>query len=325
MLNRRHLVQGLAAFLSAGVELAPASAEDGYPERAIKVVIPNTPGGPGDVIARAFSDVAAQSLGKPFVFEYRAGGTTIVGSLSVAKSEPDGYTILGFPSAGLAVSVLRKDMPYSLEHDFRPVIGIGTIPLALVVRADSRFKSFADLAAAIKKGDITYGSAGAGTIAHLTAAWLLSELNGSATHIPYRGNPEVMRGIMGGDIDFFFSSIGDAVPLAGANRIRVIGVTANQRISEFSDAPMMSELGLPHFNSKLWYAFLAPSRTTDAVVARLYSAFAQAAKDPSLQKRLSTLGFVVELRDPEGVTKMMKDEASRWKRVIELNKITLGD
>jgi len=303
----------------------PGAAEETYPSHFIKVVIPNTPGGPGDVIARAFCDSAARSLGQSFVFEYRAGATTTIGTSSVAKADPDGYTILGFPSSGLVVSVLRKDLPYSLDQDFKPIIGIGSIPLALVVRADSKFKSVADLAAAIKKGGINYGSAGAGTVAHFTAAWLLSELKGSATHVPYRGNPEAMRGIMGGDIDFFFSSIGDAVALASTDRIRIIGVTADQRVPEFPDVPTMSELGLPDFKPKLWYAFLAPSRTPEPLIARLYSAFAEAAKDPLLQKRLGMLGFVVEVRDPEGIAKMMKEEANRWRQVMELNGIAPTD
>ena len=150
---------------------------------------------------------------------------------------------------------------------------------------------------------------------------LLNELKGTATHVPFRGNPEVMQAVMGGHIDFFFASVGDAAAVASANSVRVIGVTAAERVPELLDVPTMNQLGFPTFNPKLWYAIMAPSKTPDDVVMRLYSAFADAAKDPTLQKQLSTLGFTVEIRDTKGVTEMMKEEAARWSKVIEDNKI----
>jgi tripartite-type tricarboxylate transporter receptor subunit TctC len=287
------------------------------------VIIPNPPGGPGDVVARAFSDRASQTLGQPLVFEYRPGASTTIGTQSVAKAEPDGYTILGFPSSGLAVTLLRKDVPYNLERDLKPVLGLGSIPMALAVRADSPFKTLDDLANAIRKGDLSYGTAGPGTLAHLSTAQFLNEVKGKATHVPYRGNPDVMVGVMGGQIDFFFASVGDAA--AVADKVRILAVTANERVPDLPDVPTMSELGIPNFNPKLWYALMVPSRTPDAIVARLYSAFAEAGKDPTVAKRLSTFGVVVELLDSQGVSAMMKEEAARWRRVIELNNITVGN
>jgi tripartite-type tricarboxylate transporter receptor subunit TctC len=323
MVNRRKLTFVLVLFTAVAVNIPSGSAQVAYPTKFIKVIIPNPPGGPGDVIARAFGDSAARSIGQPFVFEYRAGASTIVGTQAVVRADPDGYTILGFPSSGLAVSVLRKDLPYNLETDLKPVIGIGSIPMALVVRADSKFKSIEDLSNAAKTGDIIYASAGVGTLGHLTGTRFLNELKGTGTHVPFRGNPDALQEVMGGRIDFFFASIADAAQAASTNRIRVLGVTANERVSDLPDTPTMGELGFANFTPKLWYAFLAPGKTPDDLVMRLYSAFAEAAKDPTVQKRLSTVGFTVEIRNPQDLATMMREEATRWKKVIEYNNITL--
>jgi tripartite-type tricarboxylate transporter receptor subunit TctC len=308
--------------IASAAGLPHASAQGDYPSRPIKIIIPNSPGNPGDVVARAFAEKAAQTLGQPLVFEYRAGASTTIGTQSVARAEPDGYTILGFPSSGLTVTLLRK-VSYSLENDLKPVIGLGSIPLALVVRVDSQFKTFDDLAAAVRKGEPTYGTSGPGTIAHLSTAQFLNKVNGRGVHVPFRGNPDIMVGLMGGQIDFFFASVGDAS--AAADKVRVLAVTATERVPDLPDVPTMSELGIANFSPKLWYALMVPSRTPDAIVARLSGAFTEAGKDPTLVKHLSAFGMVVEPLDSQVVSAMMKEEAARWRSVIELNKITLGN
>ena len=325
MIHRRMLAIGFSSFVAAATCLSQAIAQPDYPTRPVKVVIPNPPGGPGDVITRTVAEKATQSFGQPFVFEYQAGASTRVGTYFVARAEPDGYTILGFPSSGLTNTVLRKDLPYDLERDFEPIIGIGSIPLALVVRTDSQFKTINDLANAARQGNITYGSGGPGTIAHLTSARFLNELKGKGTHVPFRGNPDALQGVMGGHIDFFFASIGDVAGFTGSNGVRVLAVTANERVAELADAPTMSELGFPNFNPNLWYALPAPKGTPDHIVTRLYSVFSEAVKDAAVQKRLSTIGFRAEARDPKAVSDMMKDEAVRCGKVVQENDIKVGN
>ena len=322
MIRRRVLALAMTAALAVSASLPGASAEEQYPSRIIRLVIPNPSGGPGDVVARFFAEKASQSLGQQIVFDYRPGASTTLGTQTVVKAEPDGYTILGFPSSGLTTSLLRKDMPYNLESDLRPVIGMGSIPMALVVRADSPFKTFDDLARATREGDLTYGTAGPGTLAHLSTAQFLNEVKGKATHVPFRGNPEVINAVMGGHIDFFF---GSANAVLGGQSVRVLAVTAHERLPELPDVPTTSELGLSNFNPKLWYAIMVPSQTPDAIVTRLYDAFAEAGKDPAVVEQLSSAGVLVELQDPPGVSAMMKEEAVRWKKVIEVNNITVGD
>jgi len=311
------------AFLVASVVNPIAGYAQSYPNQPIKVIIPNPPGGPGDIIARAFTERAAQILGKPFVYDYRPGASTTIGTAFASKAEPDGYTIVGFPSAGVGAVAIKKHLPYNLEKDLRAVAGIGTVPLVLVVRAAPNLKTIDEFAAALRKGNLLFGSAGVGTIGHLTALLLMNELNGVATHVPFRGNPETLQNVIGGHVDFCIVSVADAAPFADLKEIRLMVTTADQRLTDMPGIPTTSEVGFPNVNSKLWYAFLAPSKTSGDIVTKLYNAFAEAAKDPALERQAKTLGFRIEMRDPDELAKMMKAEIARWRKVIEVNNIPL--
>lgn len=320
MITRRTFGSGALAALGSAI-ISPGSRADDYPSQHIKVIIPNPPGGPGDVIARVFADRATSSVGKQFVFEYRAGASTTIGVQAVNSSAPDGYTILGFPSSGLGVTLLRRKLPYNLETDFQPIIGLGNVPLALIVRSSLGLKSVADFEAALKKGGLFYGSGGLGTIGHLTGALMASKVKGSATHIPYKGNPDVLQGIMGGTCDFTFSSVADAAAMVGSPLLQVLAVTSDKRFPGLPDVPTMAESGYADINAKLWYAFLAPAKVPADRIRKLYDGFANVARDPAVQAQLAKLGFLVEALDGEALKRSMKAEAVRWRQVIEENKI----
>lgn len=310
----------LAVFMAASLLTLGAAAQD-FPNQPIKIVIPNPPAGPGDVIARHFADRATKILGQPLVFDYRPGASTRLGTEVVAKSKPDGYTILGFPSSGLTSTLLHKNVPYDLRGDFRPIIGLGSVPMALIVRSGLKLKTLDDFTAAARKTNLTYGSGGVGTLGHLSSAALLTELGTTGTHVPYRGNNHAMIDIVAGHLDFGFLSIADAMAAVGAD-VTVLAVTSARRSKLLEAVPTIAELGRPDFDPKLWYAFLAPKQTPADRVARLYAAFAEAAKDPTMQSQLDKLGFNIEIREPDDLSKMMDAETVRWKRVIETNQIT---
>jgi tripartite-type tricarboxylate transporter receptor subunit TctC len=308
--------------MAPGVCPISAYAQD-YPNQPIKVIIPNPPGGPGDIIARAFAEKATPMVGKPFVFEYRSGASTTIGTASAAKAEPDGYTILGLPSAGVGAAAIKKQLRYNLETDFSPIAGIGTVPLVLVVRASLNIKTMAEFTAAARAGKLTLGTAGVGTIGHLSALLLLNAVEGKATHVPFRGNPEVIQAIIGGHVDFSILSVADAAPHVDSKDVALVATTADRRVSDLPKTPTMTEVGLPQVNAKLWYAFLAPSKTPADRITRLYNAFAEAGKDLGAEKKLQSLGFNLEMRDPDALGKMIKEEIARWKKVIEVNNIPL--
>src|SRR5258708_28144073 len=168
------------------------------------------------------------------------------------------------------------------------------------------------LTGAVGTGKLALGSAGGGTIGHLTALLLMNEIEGKATHVPFKGNPEVTQALLGGHVDFSILSVADAAPYVDSKDVALVATTADRRLSDFPDTPTMTEVGLPHVNAKLWYAFLAPSKTPAARVTRLYNAFAEAGKGLGAEKQLQNLGFNVEMRDPDARAKIVKEETDRW-------------
>jgi len=315
-------VLGAASYGSIGI----AAAEETYPTRPIKMIVPNPAGGVGDLIARVLAEEMNAELGQPVIIENKSGATTMIGTDAVARSKPDGYTILSLTASGVVVSVLREKLPYSLERDFTPIISVGSFPMALTVSAASNIKSFADLVAAAKSTkDITYASGGVGTLAHLSSVRLLKELNGTGNHVPSRGNNDAIQPLLGNHVQMFFPSTAEALPLATAGQIRVLGVTSEERLPALPDVPTMRELGFAQFNPRLWYAFLGPANTPANIVSRLHDALAKATMDSSVQARLKAVGFTMEIKDPAAVSAFMKEEAVHWGKVIKDNAIKIAD
>jgi tripartite-type tricarboxylate transporter receptor subunit TctC len=229
-------------------------------------------------------------------------------------------------ASGVVVSVLQEKLPYNLERDFTPIISVGSFPMVLAVPAASKLNSFADLvAAATSTEGTTYGSGGTGSLAHLSAVRLIKDLKGTGNHIPYRGNNDAIQGLLGNHVQMFFPSTAEALPLVQSGRIRLLGVTSEERLPKLPDVPTMKELGFAEFNPRLWYAFLVPANTPANIVSRLHDAFARAIMDPSVQGRLTALGFTIEIKDPAAVSAFMNEEAARWGKVIKENNITVAN
>lgn len=316
----------IAAFASAITPMAHAAPMEACPGKYIRMVIPNPAGGVGDLIGRVYAEKAAVPLGQPIVIENHAGATTVIGTELVAKSKPDGCTILSLTASGVVASVLRRKMPYNLERDFAPIIGIGSLPMVLAVPAASNIKSFADLTAVIKSPNgITYASGGTGTLAHLSAARLIKDMGGTGNHVPYRGNADATQALLGNHVQLFFPSTAEAIPLVKGGKIRVLGVTSLTRVPQLKDVPTMKELGFADFNPQLWYALLAPAGTPQPTIAAMNEAFGDAAKDPSVKEKLGALGFTTEAADPAAVSALIKAEAARWGKVIKDNNISSAD
>jgi tripartite-type tricarboxylate transporter receptor subunit TctC len=301
-----------------------AIASGNYPTRPIRAVVANPPGGVGDLITRAFGEKATADLGQVFVVENRPGASTVIGTQAVARSEPDGYTILNLTTSGVVQTVLQERLPYNLERDFVPIIGIGYFPMVLAVSGTSNIRSLSDLASIARSpAGLLYGSGGTGTLAHLAAITLLSALGGSSTHVPYRGNSEAIQGLIGGQVQLFFPATLEALSLKEA--IRPLAVTSEHRFSGMPDVPTTAELGMPQLNSKLWFAFLAPAETPAPVVQRLYTAFSKASGDDAFKKRLLGFGFELEIKDEAASRVYMREEAQRWDVVVKANNIRTGD
>lgn len=323
-------IKGTILSLAAAAALlgaAPATAQDeAFPSRIIKIVVANPPGGVGDVITRVLGDRMRADLGQPVVIENRPGASTMIGTQAVARARPDGYTLLNLTASGVVQTAIRKSLPYSLERDLVPVIGIGSFPMVLSVPATSDLKSFADLTTAIRSKDgVTYASGGLGTLAHLTAAQLIHELKGTGTHVPFQGNSFAIQALMSGQVQMFFpTTLETQAPVSGGT-IRPLAVTSGQRYAGLPDVPTLNELGFAGFNPRVWFAFMAPAGTPEPIVRRLHDAFAKACEDPAVKERLAALGFTMELRTPDMLSRLIAEETARWGNVVKENNIEIND
>jgi tripartite-type tricarboxylate transporter receptor subunit TctC len=312
-----------AAFGCVGTaHSAPAACPASY----MRMVIPQPAGGVGDLVGRVLGDKVASILGQPMVIENRPGATTAIGTAVVAASKPDGCTLLNLTTSGVVASVMGGKLPYDLERDFKPVVSVGSFPMALSVPMNSNIHSFSDLVAAAKApAGLNYSSGGPGTVAHLSSLRLLKEIAGKGIHVPYKGNAYALQGLLGGDVQFMFPTTAEALPLAQGGKLRVLALASEKRMTAFPNVPTLAELGFVDFAPKIWYAFLVPSATPDEIVLRLYGAFAAALTDPAVQGRLTQLGFTTQLRGAAETGAFIKAEAARWRQVVQENNVTNQD
>lgn len=323
MLNRRLIVALLATTTLACNAVAQSGA---YPSMPIKLVVPFAAGGTGDVVARLLAEKAAVDLAQTIVVDNRAGAGGVIGADSVAKAKADGYSLLFLATAHVILPNLQKT-PYEWERDFKPVFGITATPLVFAVQSKSGIRNLTDLAAAAKASPqgLNYASGGAGSISHLAAARLVQRLKVSGVHVPYRGFSAAIQGLLGDQIQLICATVSDVAELAKGGEIRVLAVTSEQRIGSMPEVPTMAELGFNDFVAASWNAVVAPANTPAAAINRLSSAFAQAVRDPEVLQKLGQRGVMIRAMSAADVGNFLREESSRWARVIQENHIKLDN
>lgn len=317
------LVVTLVVTLVTSFATTDAVAQSNYPSKPVKLVITFAAGGPADVIGRLLADKIAGDLGQSVLVENRTGGNSVIGTQSVARSDPDGHTVLMITAANVIVVHLQKEVPFEFDRDFTPVIGIGSIPVVLAVSAKANIRSIADLVALAKStpGGLNYASGGNGSLGHLSGALLTQDLKIPATHIPYRGNSVAMQDLMGNRVQIFFSTIIEGLAASKTGEVRLLGVTTDQRLPTAPQLPTMKELGMGHIDPRTWYGFLAPAKTPAAIVERLYSALAKTVTRPDIQERLKAFSFDTAITTGPQFREFVRAESARWKKVIQDNGI----
>jgi tripartite-type tricarboxylate transporter receptor subunit TctC len=313
-MNIRNILRAALALSAALCVMAPALAQTAsFPNRPIKLIVPFPAGGSSDILGRSFAEKLQAELGQSVVVDNRAGGNTVIGTQAAATAPPDGHTSL---QAGL---------PYELERDFKPVIGVGAVPLLLAVSEKSNIRSIADLVALAKAtpGGVSYASGGIGSLGHLAPARLLRDLKIAGTHVPYRGVSPAMQDVAAGRVHFMLVSSLEGMQMVNAGQVRVLGVTSEQRLASLPQAPTMVELGFPDFTPAVWYGFVVPSKTPADVVDRLAKAFTKVAGDSVVRERLGGLGLTMKLRSAPDFGKYMQEESARWSKVVKDNNIKM--
>ncbi|HSW18431.1 MAG TPA: tripartite tricarboxylate transporter substrate binding protein [Ramlibacter sp.] len=322
-LDRRQLV--LAALAVAAGRWPAAAAAEPFPNRPVRAIVPFAPGGAGDVVARIVGDKAQAELGHPLVVENIAGGNTVIATQAVARARPDGYTLLQVSTTNVIIAGLQAKLPFDFAKDFTAVAGIGAVPMALAVSAKSDIRSVADLVAKARatSGGLFYSSGGSGSLTHLAGARFAQEANITATHVPFRGGSLATQALLGGQVQFLFASTIAVSEFAKHGDLRLLAVTSRTRLPSLRGTPTMAEQGFADFDPMLWYGYVAPAGTPAEVVERLSTAFARAAADPGVQERLGELGLSVVTRSPQEFARFLRDEGSRWKRVIDEGRIRM--
>jgi tripartite-type tricarboxylate transporter receptor subunit TctC len=297
-----------------------AQAQD-YPSRNVTFIVPTGPGAATDLLARILAPQLGERLGKPFVVEDKPGAGTMTASNAVAKSAPDGYTILMGTSTPLAINAtLYKHLPYDPATDFVPLALIARIPFVLVVNNDLPVHSVQELIAYAKAhpGELSYGSTGPGTPFHLNGA-LFSAMTGiEMVHVPYKGVVDAQVDLMGGRIQVMFTDFTSSVPLIKAGKMRALGVTTKTPASAMPELKPIAELGVPGFEAAAWQMVAAPAATPRPVVDKLHDALQAIMALPETRDAISRIGLMpADAATVEELQAFVRSEIVRWGDVVK--------
>jgi tripartite-type tricarboxylate transporter receptor subunit TctC len=314
----------LGTFAVMGASPFPAQAQGTYPSRPITLVVPFAAGGGTDVIARAIAKGIAAEIKGTIIIENKAGGGTILGSEQVARSAPDGHTLVISTIAHAANPTLNATMPYDTEKAFAPIALIATSFNVLVVKPESPIKSIADLIAAAQASPkkLTYASQGIGTSAHLAGELFQSFTKTELTHVPYRGAGPALNDLLGGHVDMMFATNASVAALLEAGSLRPMAITAPAGKSTLKNVPTFADSGLPNVVLNNWYAVLAPAGTPPAIIDRLNAAAKVASEDAEFQKVARTEGLTVRVSSPAELGAFISTDIALWRKVLTESKIT---
>ncbi len=302
----------------------PGRADD-YPSRTVKIVVPFPAGGTADVMPRIVADWLSRKWGQSVIIENRSGAGGNVGAEAVAKSGPDGYTLLASPPPPL---VINQNLYPHLEFDptkFVPIVVMGRVPNALVVNPDRvKANSVKDFIAFAQSnpGKVTDATQGNGTTSHLTSELFQMLAHVKLQNVPYRGSAPALNDLVAGSVDCMFDNLGVSLQLVKAGKLKLLAVAAAKRMASLPDVPAMAET-LPGFEAVAWYAIVAPAGTPAAVVDKINAGVNEALRDPEVQKRFANLSAETVGGTPQATASYFRDETARWKNVITAAHVTL--
>lgn len=303
----------LAAVLMSMAGVAAASAQE-WPTKPVRVVIPFGAGSATDVVPRVVLEGMSARLGQPLVVENRAGAGGTIGSASVAKAEPDGYTLLATSQAHAIAPAIYPNLSYDVVRDFVPVGAFGSVPNVLVVAPSAGLDTVQAFVAAAKAqpGSFTFASVGIGSAVHLSAERFRASAGYEAVHIPFKGGAEALTEVIAGRVTYYFCPVSTALPHIRAGRVKALAVSSPKRLADLPDVPTTLEAGFPDSDLTVWIGLFAPAKTSPAVVATLNRELLAAAATPAVRERLVQLGV-----EP------MPLSAAEFGKVVEADVVTL--
>lgn len=301
------------------VGLCGAALAQPYPTRPIRLIVPYPPGGATDVIARGIGEKVSQTIGQQVVVDNRGGGGQIIGTDLVAKSAPNGYTIL-LPSVTHAINPgLHGKLPYDSMRDFTAVSLVASSPNVLVLHPSVAARTTKELIALAKSrpGQLNYASSGNGSGGHLAAELFKTMTNTDMTHVPYKGGGPAYVDLVAGQVNLMFTSPVATLPHVKAGRLRALATTGARRASALPDLPTIAEAGLTGYEASLWYGILTPAGTSPAIVSLLHTHIVAALAQADFKERMAPLGVDIIGSTPETFRKHIEQETAKWTRVIK--------
>jgi tripartite-type tricarboxylate transporter receptor subunit TctC len=318
--SRRRFLQAGATLAAAG-PLARAFAQNDYPSKPITVVVPYAPGGQGDVFARLVGDRLARVLGQPMIVDNKPGASGALGARLVAKARPDGYTLMLGQTGEMAVNRSAMKTPgYDSLADFRAIAMVGNAPLVMAAPASAPYNSLEELLklARSKPGSISYASSGTATPGHLAAAALAIGTRTEMVHVPYKGAGQAITDLIGGQVQFFFSSASAIVSHIKGGKVKALAVSSPRRLAALPTVPTVAEVAVPGFDFSLWGGYFAPRETPDAIVNRLNAEITKVLAEPDLRARFEAEGSSVDPMPAARVDAFVRAEADKYAQLVKL-------
>ncbi|NRF71847.1 tripartite tricarboxylate transporter substrate binding protein [Aquincola sp. S2] len=322
--RRIALAAGALALTVLASGVAHAQAPN-WPTKPISLVVPFPAGGTTDVLARALAERLAQALGQPVIVESKPGAGATLGADYVAKSKPDGHTLLvGAVHHTIASSVYKK-LPYELQKDFAPITTIALVPNVLVINAATPAKTVAELVALAKaaKAPLSYGSNGNGTAQHLIGTQFENLTGIGLLHVPYKGSGPLTTDLLGGQVTMSFDTITPVLQHVKSGKLRALAVTTARRSSALPDVPTLAESGLAGFDIGTWFGVLAPAATPKDIVAKLNTEMVKIIQSPEFRKRMDEIGAEPVGNSTEQMARQIKDETEKFAKLVKDAKVTI--
>ena len=307
-------------FLATMIVASVALAQE-YPTRPVKIVVPFAAGGPADVYARVLAQKLQESMGQPFVVEDRPGGGSVVGTDVVAKSAPDGYTLLLMSNTHTVNESLMPGKPFQLMRDFVAVAPINYSDLVLVVNPSVPAHSLQELIALAKArpGKLNYASSGPGTPYHMAGELFKSMAGLDIVHVPYKESSGARTGVLGGQVEMMFDAVTVMSEHVKAGKVRALATSGSARSAVMPDVPTLSEAGVPGYDAVIWLGLMAPKGTPAPIVARLNAEVTKIVSRPEVKADWAKQGAVAMVQTPEAFTQYLQDDIVKWERVVRVS------
>jgi tripartite-type tricarboxylate transporter receptor subunit TctC len=306
--------------LQAVLVLAATASHAAYPDKPLRMIVPFTPAGATDILARLTGEQLGSRLGQSIVIENKPGAGANLGAELAARSAPDGYTLLMGPASVYAISVaLYPRLNYDLINDLAPVSLIANVPHVLLVNRELGVRSVDQLIALArsKPGALNIASQGSGTVSHLEAELLKSMAGIDMLHVPYRGSAPALVDLIGGRVQVMFDSIASALPQLRAGKLTAIAVATAKRSALLPDVPTVDEAGIKGYAAHSWLGIFVPAKTPQAIVQRLHEELAAALADPAVREKFIANGFEPQASTPEAFARLVKEEMEKWRPVVQ--------